>query len=403
MRPQRDKHVARLNRKNWLTATSDLDHTSHIETGTPPLMRIRNEVVAAIQAALTSNDRVLLIEQEIAKGCTLPEIQRAFAGSQGRFHLHKTGLRIAIAHVDELRRSYKNELDGLKMMCAELVVQDQKLMKPWHGFPQIKIRTQVARAAKHVKLAGARINRYLQADERINGDESISRLFQSFGFEWFGEDLVFEREPGRMSDFQTPASSDEIVIRSGTPVLKHSPAKLLSALVSAAKAKDKAKVGVKLSRALQGGLPLRDIADALVDTDFRYESLSSGRSIAIEDFNDLNQSFTDLCGEVFEYKMALGINDPNADLGFRSLNIREPLGVACKELAIEAERLNRYFLPSEQRLVARDYVAEFLGGSDFRWNGDYEVERFEGENQRLFEAAIAYYNSPPVTAALGLH
>ncbi|MBY3195073.1 MULTISPECIES: hypothetical protein [Rhizobium] len=366
-------------------------------------MRIRNEVVAAINAALTSDDRVLLVEQEIMNGCTLPEIARAFAGAKWRFHLHKSGLRISIAHVDELRQSYKDELDGLKMTCAELVVQDQKITKPWHGIPQTLTRTQVARQARRVKLIESQINRHLQADERINADEPISRLLQGFGFEWLGGDLVFERGSGRLPYYQVPADNEQIIIPSGTSVLKPSPAKLLSALVSAAKAKDQAKVGVKLGRALQAGVSLRDIADAMIDTDYRYEVVSSGRSIAVQDFDDLNHSFTAHCGEVVKLKMMLAAGDPKADLGFRTLNIREPLGFACKALAIEADRLNRYLLPSEQHLEAGEYVSEFLADSQFRWNGEYEVERFEGENKRLLEAAIVYYNSPPVADAPRLH
>jgi hypothetical protein len=366
-------------------------------------MRIRNEVVAAINAALTSDDRVLLIEQEIMNGCTLQEIVRAFAGSKWRFHLHKSGLRIGISDIDELRRANRDALDRLKTMCAQLVVQDQKLKKPWDGIPQTAIRTQVARQARQVKLVEARVNRHLQADERINADVTITQVLQRFGFEWPGGDLVFERGSARLPYYQAPADSEEIIIPSGTPVLKTSPTKLLSALVSAAKAKDQAKVGVKLGRALQAGVSLRDIADAMIDTDYRYEVVSSGRSIAVQDFDDLNHCFTAHCSEVVKLKMMLAAGDPKADLGFRTLNIREPLGFACKALAIEADRLNRYLLPSEQHLEAGEYVSEFLADSQFRWNGEYEVERFEGENKRLLEAAIVYYNSPPVADAPGLH
>ncbi|NTH25676.1 hypothetical protein G6K83_11395 [Agrobacterium rhizogenes] len=366
-------------------------------------MRIRNEVVAALNAALTSDDRVLLIEKEITNGCTLQEIERAFAGSKWRFHLYKSGLRIDIAEVEGLRQSYIDALDVLKTMCSQLVVQDRKLTKPWHGIPQTRIRTQVARQARQVKLTEARVNRLLQADERINADGPIAQLMQSFGFQWSGGDLVFERGSGRLPYYQAPADKEEIVISCGTPVLKASPTKLLSALVSAADAKDEAKVGVKLNRALQAGVSLRDIADALAETDYRYEIVSCGRSVAIQDFDDLNHSFTGHCGEVVKLKMMLGAGAANADLGFRSLNIREPLGFACKALSIEADRLNRYLLPSEQHLKAEDYVAEFLGDSEFRWDGDYEVERFQGENKQLLEAAIVYYSSPPIADAPGLH
>ncbi|NTF49106.1 hypothetical protein [Rhizobium rhizogenes] len=366
-------------------------------------MRISNEVVAAINAALTSDDRVLIIEQEIMNGCTLQEIVRAFAGSKWRFHLYKSGLRINIAEVDELRKTYTDAFDDLKTICSQLVVHDQKLTKPWHGISQTQIRTQVARQARQVKLVEARVNRHVQADERINADGPIAQLMQSFGFQWSGGDLVFERGSGRLPYYQAPADKEEIVISCGTPVLEVSRTKLLSALVSAANAKDEAKVGIKLNRALQTGVPLQDIADALVETDYRYEILSCGRSVAIQDFDDLSHSFTAHCGEVVKLKMMLGADVPNADLGFRSLNIREPLGFACKALATEADRLNRYLLPSERHLKAGDYVAEFLSDSEFRWNGDYEVERFEGENKRLLEAAIVYFNSPPAADAPGLH
>lgn len=46
-------------------------------------------------------------------------------------------------------------------------------------------------------------------------------------------------------------------------------------------------------------------------------------------------------------------------------------------------------------------MAKFLGDSEFKWNGDYDVERFDGENKQLLEEAIAYYSSPRVAAAAG--
>lgn len=364
-------------------------------------MRIRNEVVAAIHAALTNDDRVPLIEQEIANGCTLPEIQRAFAGSKWRFHLQKSGLRIAIANVDELHQSHQDALNDLNTMCSQLVVQDQKLSKPWDGIPQTRVRTETARKARQVKLVEARVNRHLRVDERIDADVAIARLLESFGFEWPGGDLVFERGSARLPYYRAPADSKEIATPSGTPGLKPSPAKLLLALASAAAAKDEPKVGIRIGRALQSGVALRDIADALIDTDFRYEIVSSGRSYFIQDFDDLNHNFTGHCEEIVKLKMMLDNDTSNAELKFRSLNIREPLGFMCKALAIEADRLNRYLLPSEQHLVASDYVDEFLSGSDFSWNGDYEVERFGGENKELLEAAFAYYSAAAVAAEPG--
>ncbi|NTG00849.1 hypothetical protein G6L30_12035 [Agrobacterium rhizogenes] len=368
-------------------------------------MRIRNEVVAALNAALTSDDRVPLIEQEITNGCTLQEIERAFAGSKWRFHLYKSGLRIDIADVNELRKTYTDALDALKTMCVDLLIQDKTISKPWDAFPQIRIRTDVARQARKVTLVEARANRFLSGRERLNADGSdpIATLLQSFGFKWTGGDIVLELDKGECPALRR-ATRDrgEAQTSNRLPVKKEDHTKTLSALRSAANGDNEKDVTAKLDRVLHG-VPLHDIANVLKHTDFRYELLASGKSFRIQKFSDLGASFKELCGEVFELKMALGADNPKADHGFRSLNIREPLGVACKELSIEADRLNRYLLPSEQHLEAGDYVTEILGDSEFRWNGDYEVERFESENKHLLEAAIVYYSSPPIADAPGLH
>ncbi|MBY3389198.1 hypothetical protein [Rhizobium laguerreae] len=366
-------------------------------------MRIRNQVVAAIKAALESGERVLIIERQIADGCSLQEIERAFTGSRWRFHLHKSGLRINVAHVDDLRQAYTNKLNRLKSMCGQLVVQDRNLSQPWQSLAQTRVRTQVARQARQVRLTAERVNRLLSADERFNtdGNDKVCQLLRTFGFDWLGGDIVDEAGSGRLPYYWGFVESDEVAIPSGPPIMKAENRKLLSALITAAKAKDENKVAVKLNRALQTGVPLREIADTLILTDYRYEIVGSGHSIAVQNFNELHDHFAWHCGKVVKLKMMLCAGGPITD--FRSLNIREPLGFACKSLAIATDRFNRYLLPSEQYLDVSDYVTEFLKDCDFRWNGDYEVERFEGENERLLEAAITYYRSSPDADAPGVH
>ncbi|WP_027683641.1 hypothetical protein [Rhizobium leguminosarum] len=232
-------------------------------------MIMRNEVVAAINAALTSDDRVLLIEQEIMNGCTLQEIEQAFVGSKWRFHLHKSGLRIAIADIDQLHQSYKNSLDELRAMCSGLRIQDKTISKPWHALEQIRVRTEVARQARKITLVEARANRFLSHRQRLGADggDQIAALLQGFGFEWTGADIVLELDQGEHPATREFTRDRHVTeISTGPLAEKGDHAQKLSDLRQATNGDSGDDVAVNLNRALHA-VPLRDIADVLKDTD----------------------------------------------------------------------------------------------------------------------------------------
>jgi hypothetical protein len=167
--------------------------------------------------------------------------------------------------------------------------------------------------------------------------------------------------------------------------------KFLTALSVAAASADSESFGEALKQASVAGAPLVEIARAIEMSPWRYEISQSGGSLRWAHLDELEENYSELYSGVKGGASALGANRPGGGRGFRSLNVREPLGVSCFELSAESDRIGRYLLPHEDRPLAAHHIAEALKEGEFSWDGGFEVERYPGENAKLLRDAIAFY------------
>lgn len=157
-------------------------------------MNTRKEVVNGIKLSLQRHDRVALVEEYIADGCTAAEILEAINGTEFRFRLYRSGLRIEIAEKRELQLELCAAITLLEQMAEKLVVQDMLAVHFSKQIEQIRIRTEVARQAHAVERTHYRLNDFLLPTEQVNFVEPglVDQVLKPVGFEWRGGDVVTE-------------------------------------------------------------------------------------------------------------------------------------------------------------------------------------------------------------------
>lgn len=132
------------------------------------------------------------------------------------------------------------------------------------------------------------------------------------------------------------------------------------------------------------GHPIRAIEQMLAGTDWRYEITGSGTSIVVKARSDLMCLYEELLDQVREAAVAVVESGVTRNTTLQALEKRERLGRYCHMLSMECRRLYRYLYPNETGPDAKRDIEQCLLGTHLQWDGQYEVERFPGENALLF-------------------
>jgi hypothetical protein len=154
----------------------------------------RSNIVDAVKKALPDKNRVPIIEAYLVDGCSMQELCDAFAGTNWRFLIYRSGGSIQIEETSSLRQEYEQSLSRLRAAAELLVVQDMSSPNRREQFDQVRVRTSVARAARDAELTELRVNRFLFPEEQFSSDgqDRIAECLEAFGFEWNGGDTVTE-------------------------------------------------------------------------------------------------------------------------------------------------------------------------------------------------------------------
>jgi|GEM_PF-1807301 len=138
------------------------------------------------------------------------------------------------------------------------------------------------------------------------------------------------------------------------------------------------------------GLPIEEIQQAIQATEWRYVVEGSGTSVALKRRSELLGYYDEMLEQIEETLMSMTDLDdvrggPKGML--RHLEERERLGKHCFEALIEGRRVLRYLLPEDDLPDPKHDIGRLLSKADFRWDGAYEVEKFPGENEQIFNEA----------------
>ncbi|KAL0630453.1 hypothetical protein Q9L58_010700, partial [Maublancomyces gigas] len=228
-------------------------------------MKVRANVVDGIKSSLERNNRVRLIEKHIANGCTVREIATAFNGTKWRFYLRNCGLRIVIADIHELYGELQKALESFTSLAQQLVAHDKSSPSMREHILQIRLRTEVARAACHMMRVEARVNLFLFQKDKVKWDvaDPVADVIQPLGFE-LKKGFDFVTEIGA----ETHQQGDR--------------AQILFAIKKAAEGTDPKVVAGLIQGALLTDVPIAAVARQLKGTQWRYRIVNGPVEVEVE-------------------------------------------------------------------------------------------------------------------------
>lgn len=165
----------------------------------------------------------------------------------------------------------------------------------------------------------------------------------------------------------------------------------ISALRALSKSGDDDRFRQAVDLHTKRGLPIEEIQQAIQASEWRYVVEGCGTSVALKRRSELLGYYDEMLEQIEETLATMTDLDdvrggPKGLL--RHLEERERLGKHCFEAFIEGQRVLRYLSPEDDRPDPKHDIGRLLSKAGFEWDGAYEVERFPGENEQIFNEAV---------------
>lgn len=139
------------------------------------------------------------------------------------------------------------------------------------------------------------------------------------------------------------------------------------------------------------GFPVASIVEAIQGTEWRFVIENCGRRISVAHRASLISRYGELVDQAVDHLCVLhiveGLNLPTRFL-LQELDARETAGYYTHMVALEADRLARFLMPTDQLPDAPADINWHLSPAGLKWDGQYQIESYVGENDALLSRVM---------------